>query len=150
MSALISTERDDDQIQTYILPLIEGRVVTQYGEIPAGDIPTAENIESLIAQSKAEGFAVGHAEGLAQAERDLEHCSQIVEHINQEFATPLNDLDEEVAQAVAELIGLAAKHIVHRQLVVEPAEIVGIVQDAITQLPIAEREICIFSSPRTT
>ena len=147
MAALISSESANESVETYSLPLIEGRVVTAHGEVTTGSIPTAEDIESLIEQSKAEGFAQGHREGIASGQQELAQCAALLNTIKKELDTPLTAIDDEVGSAIAELVAVVAKQVIRRHIELEPTEIVAIVKDAVQQLPIAQRQVSISLHP---
>lgn len=136
-----------EHIEPYALPLMEGRVITSHGEITTGNLPTAEDLEAMIEQSRAEGYAAGHAEGFASGQGEMNRALQVLGAISTELDAPLGELDKELITMVADLVALVAKNLIRRQLVVEPDEIVGIVQDAVKQLPLAQREIAIHLHP---
>ena len=148
MSAVnVSDATEDYVVEPYALPLMEGRVVTTHGEINTGNIPTAEDIETLIEQSRQEGFSAGHEEGFAQGKQEAEQAIGVLSRIAAEFTDPLEQLDDEVTKTLVELITLVAKNLIRRQLVVEPDEIVAVVQDAVKQLPLSQREIAVHLHP---
>ena len=148
MTVLAHSELPEEHIEPYALPLMEGRVITRQGEINTGNIPTAEDIEALIAQSREEGFAAGHAEGFAQGADEVSRALGVLTQMSHELAEPLQFLDQEIASMVADLVALVAKNLIRRQLAVEPDEIVGIVQDAVKQLPLSQREIAVHLHPK--
>ena len=147
MAVTNENEVPDERIEPYALPLMEGRVVTRDGEINTGNIPTAEDIEALIAQSQAEGFSAGHAEGFAQGSEALTQALNLFSSMSRELSEPLQILDAEMASTIADLVALVAKNVIRRQLVVEPEEIVAIVHDAVKQLPLSQREIAVHLHP---
>ena len=117
MAVMNENEVPDERIEPYALPLMEGRVVTRNGEINTGNIPTAEDIEALIAQSQAEGFSAGHAEGFAQGSEALTQALNLFSTMSSELSEPLQVLDDEMASTIADLVALVAKNVIRRQLV---------------------------------
>ena len=147
MSVPVSSPISEDRVEPYALPLVEGRVVTRHGEITTGNIPTADDISSLIEQSKAEGYTVGYQEGLLHGQEEVTAQIALLAQIAQQLDSPLDAIDDEVIQSIAGLIGVVAKNVVRRQLVVEPDEVVGVVRDAVKQLPLSDRKITVHLNP---
>ena len=147
MQSLISTEQNQEEIKAYALPPVNGNVLISNNEVTSGSIPTAQDLESLIEQSKAEGFSHGHREGINQGQQELAQSVALVDEIYRQCSNPLNALDEEIVNAIAELIAVVAKNVIQKHLMVEPAEIVTIVESAVKQLPIAAREIKVLINP---
>ena len=137
----------EDHVKPYSLPLMEGRVITQHGEVTTGNLPTADDISELIEQSKAEGFAVGYEEGLLQGQDEIKARVEVLEEMGKQLRAPLDAIDDEVMQSVAALAGAMAKHIVRTHLSVDPQEIMSVVRDAVEHLPLSDRRVTICLNP---
>lgn len=147
MSALIINEDRHERIKLFSLPLVEGKVVTAYGELTTGNQPSAEDVAALIEQSTADGYAAGFQQGLAEGKQEVERRIGLLEEVIEQLKSPLEALDEEVLQSITKLVSLVAKQIVRRQLTTDPTGIVDIVRDAVRQLPISDRKITIYINP---
>lgn len=101
---------------------------------------TAKQIEGIQNQAYDEGFSQGHHEGMAEAKRQLEP-------ILSSLAEPLADFDETVMEELATLIKVVAQQLVRRELATKPDEIVAVVRDAITALPIASANVSVHLHP---
>lgn len=132
----------DGEVKPFELPLMEGMVVTAGGTISTLSeslVPTASSLEAIQKEAHEEGFAVGHAEGLAQGSAEVAaQAASLVEVLNA-LSTPFDELDQAVVNSVADLSILIAKHLVRRELKIDPGEIVAVVRDTMQHLPVAAR-----------
>lgn len=147
MSAPMNTPAPKDHVEPYSLPLMEGRVVTRHGEVTTGNLPTADDIATLIEQSKEEGYAAGYQEGLSQGQQAAEAHIETLALIARQMQTPLDVLDDEIIQAIAALARGIAKSIVRTHLIAQPEEIVAVVREAVAHLPVSDRKITIKLNP---
>ena len=147
MNSLIKSDDSTGEVSDFQLPLVEGPVITSNGHISVSEMPTAKNLEALFEQARQEGFETGHREGLEQALETVEPSCKAIKAISEQLLGPLDQLNDEVIQAMADLSVLVAGHIVRRELENDPSEIVGVVRDAVKQLPLSEREIRIYLNP---
>ncbi len=126
-------------VKTFDLPLMEGMVVTDTGSISTVKAPTAQSLEALHQQAYDEGRALGYADGLAAGASEIEEKVALLAGLIDTLAEPLGILDDEVVGSTAELAILIAKHLVRRELKIDPGEIVAVVRDTMQHLPVATR-----------
>lgn len=121
----------------------------QRWELPAFDIvkvadivPTVAQLEQIQMQAHEDGYKAGYAEGYtagAQKAREEEqkaydetqHLVEIIGSLNKE----LQQVDQQVAQ---DLLGLSmeiARQMLHKALNVKPDMLLGVVREAISELP---------------
>ena len=100
------------------------------------------------------GFKDGHVEGVKKGEAELakrinEVNAKIValEAIIGTLAKPLEQLDEQVETELTRLTLTLAKHLVRRELKIDPAQIIGIIRHTVALLPLATRNIRIHLHP---
>ena len=133
-SVVIPGQSDD--CQRWQPPPVDGDVAHSANV----SLVTAKQIEGIQSQAYEEGFAQGHNDGLAAAKRELEP-------ILNSLAEPLADLDETVMEELATLITAVARQLVRRELATKPDEIVAVVRDAITALPVASAKVSVHLHP---
>jgi flagellar assembly protein FliH len=119
-----------------------------------GKRPDAAEVEHEAHKATREGFEQGRREGLAAAEEELKQLrrrlqQQIasVERVLQEMTQPLERLD---AIATRELVQMAiniGSELAAVQLRLEPDHILSIVEDALSSLPSAARELRLLMHP---
>lgn len=134
-----ATRSQPVDVKTFDLPLMEGMVVTDTGGISTVKAPTAQTLEALHQQAYDEGHALGYADGLAAGASEIGEKVALLAGLVDTLAEPLNVLDDEVVGATAELAILIAKHLVRRELKIDPGEIVAVVRDTMQHLPVATR-----------
>jgi flagellar assembly protein FliH len=141
--------------QTWQLPEVNGLYVA--GEaLGAGlDLATAKRIREIEQQAHAQGYALGRREGHEQGLRAgrlaaRTEAAPMIARLRALFdalAKPIDALDAELERDVVDLAILIARHLVRRELKTRPGEIVGVVREAIAQLPSAARSPRIRLNP---
>jgi flagellar assembly protein FliH len=115
---------------------------------------TAAEIESVQQQAYDEGFAKGHQDG---AEKGFNDARTVIEarlaqldKILSYLAEPLEALDESVVLQTAELAMIVAQHLVQREMKQDPAQVIGVVREALKALPVSARDVKIYLHPDDT
>jgi len=121
------------------LPLVSGNVVSA--------TPTAEELVSIQKEAYNEGFELGRKEGLQHKKQEIEDYITSLRSIIQLMSEPLKDLDNEVVSQMAQLSITVAKQVVRRELHTDEGEIVGIVREAMSALPVSTRKIILNIHP---
>ncbi len=128
-------------------PEVYGRSFGSQGERPAGlGRSDREAIDALYEKSKKEGFAAGRAQFDAQTEE----LAARVAHLDatlQLLARPLAELDAEVEKQLVTLALTVARHLVRRELRIDPTQVVGIIRSTVSLLPAAARDVRIHLHP---
>jgi len=117
-------------------------------------LATAAELESLQQQAYDEGFAKGHQDG---AEKGFNDARTVIEarlaqldSILSYLAEPLDELDDSVVQQTAELAMIVAQHLVQREMKQDPAQVIGVVREALKALPVSARDVKIYLHPDDT
>ena len=125
-------------------PAVDGPIVGETNpEHEPAPVPTAEEIAAQLADLRQEayaeafqqGFDEGKKRGLQEAAKLAAQLLSVMEHL----AQPLAELDEGVVEAVSDLAVLIARHLVRRELRLNPGEVVGVVRETMRHLPVAPR-----------
>ena len=106
-----------------------------------------ERTQLQYENAKQEGFEQGYAAGLQQAVDDLSANRKQLKSLFQSLAQPLDHLNDAVEQELLELSLSVARQILRRELTADPRHIIGLIRQAITQLPSASRNIRIHLHP---
>ncbi|MGE0583074.1 MAG: flagellar assembly protein FliH [Steroidobacteraceae bacterium] len=133
----------------WALPVVEGRVPGARRERI-----TADELEGISRAAWEEGHAKGHADGLAAAAAEAARLKELLDQriarldgLLTALAQPLADLDAEVEQQLAHLSLTVARHLVRRELRIDPAQVIGILRQAVSLLPAAARDVRIHLHP---
>lgn len=101
---------------------------------PLPQPPSLEEIEAIQSAAHDEGFAAGHAEGLAQAQTEMRRLQARLEGILDAFSRPMAELEGDVEQALAELAARVAGALVRHAYSIEPALIAKLTREALDSL----------------
>jgi flagellar assembly protein FliH len=131
------------------LPAVEGPLVQRRG---AG--VNVMHLEAVERDAWEQGLAAGQAEGVKRGEAELaKRISQVNTHaaaleaILNTLAKPLEQLDAAVESELTRLTLIIAKHLVRRELRIDPTQIIGIIRHTVGLLPIATRDIKVHLHP---
>lgn len=113
----------------------------------ASEPVTAEKLESIQKQAYKEGFELGKNEAYEETKHRLESNIANLSSIIEVLSDPLNDIDDEIVEQLAQLSMTVAKQVVRRELHTEQGEIVGIVREAMAALPASTRKITLNIHP---
>lgn len=100
---------------------------------------SVKELETIQQQAYNEGFASGQN----AINQNIQSLKSILELLSE----PLKNLDDEVVEQLSSLAMIVAKQVIRRELHTEAGEIVGIVREAITALPLSARKVILNIHP---
>jgi flagellar assembly protein FliH len=138
-----------DEVARWDLPAVEGPLVQRRG---AG--VNVMHLEAVERDAWDQGLAAGHAEGVRRGEAELavrinEFNVKVaaLEAIIGTLAKPLDQLDNAIEQELTRLALIIAKHLVRRELRLDPAQVIGIIRHTVGLLPVATRDLKVHLHP---
>jgi flagellar assembly protein FliH len=108
---------------------------------------TAATLEQLQEKAYVEGFEKGHTSGIAAAKDDITKTVALLSTLMTSLTSPFEKLDDKVVAELGQLAALIARQIVRRELKTETGQIVSIVREAVSNLPIASHNIRVVLHP---
>ena len=133
----------------WTLPIVQGRVAGARRERI-----TADELDGVARAAWEEGHARGLADGLAAAvaETQRRHAAldQRIAQLDSTMtalARPLAELDAQVEHQLAQLALTVARHLVRRELRIDPTQVIGILRQAVSLLPAAARDVRVHLHP---
>jgi len=115
---------------------------------------TVQELEDVEKRAYEEAFAKGRAEGLASAEREmrpqLQQLQARVERLDAIVATlarPLQEMDAVVEDQLVQLALTVAKHLVRRELRIDPSQVIAIIRETVALLPASARDVRVHLHP---
>lgn len=136
-------------VSRWDLPAVEGPLVQRRG---AG--VNVVHLEAVERDAWEQGLAAGHAEGVRRGEAELavrvgELNVKLValEAILGTLAKPLEQLDTAMEQELTRLTLIIAKHLVRRELRIDPTQVIGIIRHTVGLLPLAARDVRVHLHP---
>ncbi|MCL6618464.1 MAG: flagellar assembly protein FliH [Thermomonas hydrothermalis] len=108
---------------------------------PTPQPPSVEEIQQIIDSARAEGYARGHAEGLASGQAEIRRIIAQMEGILDAFTRPLARLDAEVGDALADLAVRIAGALLRRSYSADPTLLAALVQEALDMAGAESRQL---------
>jgi flagellar assembly protein FliH len=149
MSNKLSTSAEDAAIARWDLPAVEGPLVQRRG--------TGVNVMHLEAVERdawESGVAAGHIEGVKRGEAELAgRINELnvkiaaLEAIIGTLAKPLDQLDSAIEHELTRLALIIAKHLVRRELRLDPSQVIGIIRHTVGLLPVGNRDLKVHLHP---
>ncbi len=146
MSATLLPRERTGEIARHALPTMTGPIVGEHRS-GAHSMPNAQDFAHIREEADQRAYAEGHAKAYAETKQRLEREIKRLGQICSELAAPLAAVDDAVVETVAELAVTIARHLVRRELRHAPGEVVGVVREAMRQLPLATRRARIHLHP---
>jgi flagellar assembly protein FliH len=144
MSKIIRAEDLAGAVATWGPPVVEGGASAQR----KGGTVTAGVLEDLQQEAYREAYEQGMREGTAAGREQVKSQVARLDRLFASLATPLADLEDGVQRELVALAMALARQILRRELKQDPTQIIGIVREAIAQLPIAARDVRIQLHPQ--
>jgi len=113
----------------------------------AGGPVTAGVLADLQAEAYKEAYQQGLRDGTAAGREQVRAQVERLDQLLTDLARPFTEIDQTVQQELVALAMALARQIVRRELRQDPTQIIGIVREAIGQLPVAAREVRVQLHP---
>jgi len=121
----------------------------------AGGVLTAAQLHEIQRAAHAEGYeqgrregqAYGHREGLEEGRADMQARLQRLDRLLQTLDKPFEQLDQQVENEVVTLVINMVRQLIRREVRLDPAQIVGVVREALGVLPVSARNIRVVLHP---
>ncbi|MFI4867252.1 MAG: flagellar assembly protein FliH [Steroidobacteraceae bacterium] len=128
------------------LPPIDGPVVARRRRGADLDVIEREAWDKGYAEGREAGLAAVLQEqqsALAESDRRVQHLGSILEFM----AKPLAEVDDQVQRQLAMLAGAIARQIVRRELKIHPDDIIAVIRDTVSLLPVTARDVRVHLNP---
>jgi flagellar assembly protein FliH len=97
-------------------------------------------------EAYAKGLEAGRVAGEAEMRKRFDAVNKI-ESILNSLAKPLQQLDKDVETQLVSLAFAIAKHVVRRELRIDPTQVIAIVRETVNLLPLAQRNVRVHLHP---
>lgn len=115
---------------------------------------TVQELEDVEKRAYEEAYAKGRAEGLASAEREMRpQLQQLQARIDRldsiigTLARPLHEMDTVVEDQLVQLALTVARHLVRRELRMDPSQVIAIIRETVALLPASTRDVRVHLHP---
>ena len=137
-------------VSRWDLPAVEGATMPRAGAKGVNVM----HLTLVEREAWEHGFKDGHVEGVRKGEAELaKRIAEVdvkiaaLEAIIGTLARPLEELDAEVENELTRLALTIAKHLVRRELKIDPTQLIGIIRHTVSLLPLGARNIKIHLHP---
>jgi flagellar assembly protein FliH len=141
---------DADSTRRWDLPSVEGAAMPR----PGTKGVNVMHLSLVEREAWQHGYKDGHVEGVRKGEAELaKRIAEVdvkiaaLEAIIGTLARPLEQLDAQVENELTRLALTVAKHLVRRELKIDPTQVIGIIRHTVSLLPLASRNIRIHLHP---
>jgi flagellar assembly protein FliH len=135
-----------DAAAVWELPPIDGPVLARRRR--------SADLDAVEREAWDKGYAEGHAAGVTAAtqeqqaaqseiDRRVQHLGSILEFM----AKPIAEVDDQVQRQLAMLAGAIARQVVRREIKLQPDDIIGVIRDTVSLLPVTAREVRVHLNP---
>ena len=137
----------------YELPSISGLAVQ--GRRAGKTVQELEDLEQrTYDEAHAKGLAEGREQGFAAVEREMRPQLQQLQARIERFdaiidslARPLRELDPEVEDQLLQLALTIGRHLVRRELRIDPTQVIAIIRESVALLPASARDVRVHLHP---
>lgn len=120
-----------------------------------GPLLTAAQLDELSEKAQSEGyeagrqqgFEYGHKEGMEAGRAEVQQRIARLDGLLEALDTPFEQLDDQVEQEVVTLVIAMVRQLVRREIKADPAQIIGVVREALGVLPVNARRIRVLLHP---
>jgi flagellar assembly protein FliH len=88
-----------------------------------------------------QGFSQGYTEGLEKGQNEINEHVKYLQSLMTTLAMPLLDLDKQVVDELVDLSMAVARQMIRRELKVSPGEVVAVVKEALSLLPVTAGDV---------
>jgi flagellar assembly protein FliH len=138
-------------VSAWSLPEVDGPAAIRRREQIGDNRKTVEAAKKVHDEGYAKGHAVGVAAGQAEFAVKNQELQQRIETFDtamQLIAKPLQQLDPQVERELVTLALTVAKHLVRRELKMDPAQVVAIIRETVGLLPASARDVRVHLHPQ--
>ncbi len=140
-------------VRAWVAPAVEGPIAGK-NDLSSSP-PTAKQMlsmqkeayEEAFKQGKEDGLKQGFEEGKTEAMSKFKAQSAILQNLLSQLASPLQNLDDDIENNIVELSLSIARNLVRREMKSEPGEIVAVVRESLSALPVSAPNPRIYLHP---
>lgn len=136
-------------IERWRLPEVDGPIIGRSLEERRGPA-SEESLRLALKEAEARGYETGMARARAETSTRLAALEERVKRLDAALnllARPLEQLDADIEDQLAQLALSVGKQLARRELRIEPAQVIAILRESLALLPAAAREVRVHLHP---
>jgi len=107
----------------------------------ANTLRTRKQQSQIEQDAYEQGFSQGYTEGLEKAQNEINENVRYLQSLMTTLAMPLLDLDKQVVDELVDLSMAVARQMIRRELKISPGEVVAVVKEALSLLPVTAGDV---------
>jgi flagellar assembly protein FliH len=137
-------------VERWSMPEVGGPIIGRSRDEKKGAPNTVDLLREALQESEARGYQAGLAKAQAESQVSLDGLAARVRQLDsilELLGQPLAQLDAEVEKELLHLALAVGKQLARRELRIDPAQVIGIIRESLSQLPAAARDVRIHLHP---
>src|ERR1700730_10469974 len=137
-------------VERWSMPEVGGPIVGHSRDDKKAVPTTADLLRQALQEGEARGYEAGLAKAQAESQVSLDGLAARVRQLDsilELLGQPLAQLDTEVEKKHLHLALAVGKQLARRELRIDPAQVIGIIRESLSQLPAAARDVRIHLHP---
>jgi flagellar assembly protein FliH len=137
-------------VERWSMPEVGGPIIGRSRDEKKGAPNTVDLLREALQESEARGYQAGLAKAQAESQVSLDGLAARVRQLDsilELLGQPLAQLDTEVEKELLHLALAVGKQLARRELRIDPAQVIGIIRESLSQLPAAARDVRIHLHP---
>lgn len=137
-------------VERWSMPEVGGPIVGRSRDEKKAAPNTVDLLRQALQESEASGYQAGLAKAQAEAQVSLDALAARVKQLDSILALlgqPLAQLDAEVERELLHLALAVGKQLARRELRIDPTQVIGIIRESLSQLPVSARDVRIHLHP---
>jgi flagellar assembly protein FliH len=136
-------------IERWRLPEVEGPIIGGARQDRRAAV-AEESAKNALKEAEARAYEAGMARARAEMAAKLAAVDERIKRLDaalQLLARPLQQLDADIENELAQLALSVGKQLARRELHIEPTQVIAILRESLALLPIAAREVRVHLHP---
>jgi flagellar assembly protein FliH len=137
-------------VERWSMPEVGGPIVGRGRDEKKGAPNSVDLLREALQESEARGYQAGLARARAESQASLDTLVAQVKQLDsilQLLGQPLAQLDAAVEKELLHLALAVGKQLARRELRIDPAQVIGIIRESLSQLPASARDVRIHLHP---
>jgi flagellar assembly protein FliH len=138
-------------VERWAIPEVGGPIISRSRDEKKSAPNTVDLLREALQESEARGYQAGLAKAQAESQASLDLLAARVQQLDsilQLLGQPLAQLDADIEKELLHLTLTVGKQLARRELRIDPAQVIGIIRESLSQLPAAARDVRIHLHPQ--
>jgi len=103
--------------------------------------------QKIRQQAYEKSYAKGYMDGLDRGQKEISEQVEHLQSVMATLATPLPEFDNQLVGELVQMCMLVVKQVIRRELKTSPEEIIAVIKETVTLLPVTAAEVMLELHP---